>query len=257
MITNKKDSGVLVCGIPHKKVVMLADANIPYKFTIDRNSNSLFFCINADEFSDQSFQSVVLNLDSGLATIIPGIRNGFASAVDQATGNVYLGGSDGIFKYNYRTNDIEQPALVNRIDIFDMYFTDELYFVDTAKQHLYVYRDGIKTLVSELKDNLIQHFVIDVNSDIYFVNPSGLFVLEKGRKFPMLINGNDVSIRGATTDVNGHPYFVAQDGIYSIDKESKQLAKIVSVNRGYGLAFDKENNIVYSDERSVNILVPY
>nr|XP_021181591.2 ommochrome-binding protein [Helicoverpa armigera] len=209
------------------------------------------------EFSDQSFQSVVLNLDTGLASIIPGIRNGFASAVDQATGDVYLGGSDGIYKYNYCSNDIEKPALVHRTDIFDMYFDDKLYFVDTGKQNLYAFKDNNKCLVTEVKENLIQHFVIDVNSDLYFVNPSGLFVLEKGSKSPVFVYGNDISIRGATTDAYGTPFFVAHNGIYSIDKESKQLVLVVTVNNGYGLAFDRSNNIVYSEERSVNILTPY
>lgn len=256
MITNNKDL-VLICGKPYKKNVILADVNIPYKFSIDRNRNTLFFCINADEFSDQSFQTVVLNIDTGLTSIVPRLRNGFASAVDQATGNVYLGGSDGIYKYNYSSKDIEKPALVNKTDIFDMYFKDYLYFVDTAKQNLYVYKDNTKCLVPETKENVIQHFVFDANSDLYFVNPSGLFLLQKGCKSPTLVHGNDLSIRGATTDKFGTPYFVAHNGIYSIDKENKQLVLRLSVTNGYGLAFDKNNNILYSDERTVTMLVPY
>ncbi|KAH9637185.1 hypothetical protein HF086_016207 [Spodoptera exigua] len=256
MITDTKDFNVVISGMPHKKNVILADVNIPYKFSIDRQKNNLFFCINADEFSDQSFQSVALDLDTGLASIVPGIRNGFASAVDQTSGDVFLGGSDGIFKYNYSTSDIDKPGLVNRTDIFDMYFHNNLFFVDTAKQNLYEYKDNTKILVPEVKENLIQHFVIDVNSDLYFVNPTGLFVLAKGSKLPVLVHGNDISIRGATTDVFGTPYFIAHDGIYCVNKISRELSLVLPINNGYGLAFDKSNNIIYSDERSVNILTP-
>ncbi|KAJ8716123.1 hypothetical protein PYW08_013408 [Mythimna loreyi] len=255
MITNNNDL-ILICGKAFKKKVVLADVNIPYKFSIDRNRNTLFFCINADEFSDQSFQSVVLNLDTGLTSIVPRLRNGFASAVDQATGDVYLGGSDGIYKYNYHSKDIEKPALVHRTDIFDMCFHHYLYFVDTAKQNLYVYKDSSKTLVTEAKDHLIQHFVFDTNSDLYFVNPTGLFLLKRRCKSPTLVHGNDISIRGATTDTFGTPYFVASNGIYCIDKDNKQLMLRLSVNNGYGLAFDKNNNMVFSDERTVTMLVP-
>ncbi|XP_022830298.1 ommochrome-binding protein-like [Spodoptera litura] len=255
MITDTKDY-VVISGVPHKRNVILADANIPYKFSIDRKKNTLFFCINADEFSDQSFQSVALNLDTGLASIVPGIRNGYASAVNQTSGEVYLGGSDGIFKYNYSTSDIDKPALVNRTDIFDMYFHNNLFFVDTAKQNLYEYKDTTKLLVPEVKENLIQHFVIDGKSDLYFINPTGLFVLVKGSKSPVIVHGNDISIRGATTDAFGTPYFIAHNGIYSINKINKQLSLVLPVNNGYAVAFDKSNNIIYSDERSVNILSP-
>lgn len=256
MIADSENLRVFIHGKPHKHSVLLSDVNVPYKFSIDRNKNNLFFCINADEFSDQSFQSVMLNLDSGFAIIIPGMRNGFASAVNQATGDVYLGGSDGIYKYNYDTNDIEKPALVHKLDIFDMHFKDKLYFVDTAKQNLYVYKDKAKCLVPGAKQHLIQHFVIDANRDLYFVNATGLFVLGKGCKSPMLVNGTDISIRGATTDAFGTPFFIAHNGIYGIDKDNNELVLIFSVDNGYGLAFDRDNNMVYSDARTVNRLVP-
>ncbi|KAJ8713472.1 hypothetical protein PYW07_013842 [Mythimna separata] len=187
-----------------------------------------------DIIGHQSFQSVVLDLDTGQTSIVPRLRNGFASAVDQATGDVYLGGSDGIYKYNYISQDIEKPALVHKTDIFDMYFDHYLYFVDTAKQNLYVYKDKTKSLVPEAKDNLIQHFVFDANSDLYFVNPTGLFLLKKRCKSPTLVHGNDISFRGATTDAFGTPYFVAHSGIYCIDKDNNQLMLRLSVNNGYG-----------------------
>lgn len=256
MITDSDCIGIFINGKPKKKHVILADVNVPYKLTIDRNKNTLFFCINADEFSDQTFQSVVLNLDTGFANIVPGMRNGFASAVDQVNGDVYLGGSDGIYKYNYSTNDIDKSALIHRLDIFDMFFKEKLYFVDTAKQNLYVYKDKGKCVVPGARQHLIQHFVIDANRDLYFVNATGLFVLGNGCKSPMLINGTDISIRGATTDAFGTPYFVARDGIYGIDKEMNELVMLFAVDDAYGLAFDANNNIVYSDARTVNRLEP-
>ncbi|XP_049874476.1 ommochrome-binding protein-like [Pectinophora gossypiella] len=155
-----KDPVVLVRGKPYRKRVILADANIPYKLSVDRCTNNLFFCINADEFSDQSFHSAVLNLETEATSIIPGIRNGFASAVDQNTSSVFLGGSDGIYLYNYTINDVMKPALINGIDIFDMYFHKELYFVDTASQNLFILKDGKKNLIPEAKGCLIHHFAI-------------------------------------------------------------------------------------------------
>lgn len=245
-----------VSGKLHKKHVILADVNIPYKFSLNRNDDSLFFCINADDFSEHSFHSVVLELQSGLATIIPGIRNGFASAVDQTTGAVYLGGSDGIYKYNSHTKDVISPALISGIDIFDMYFQNYLYFVDTANQNLYVYKNDRTILIPELKDYQIQHFVVDAQENVMFVNSTGLFILVKGSKLATLYDDRNINFRGATTDKLGVPHFIAQDGIYTID-ENKELSKILLLENGYGLAFDRDNNIIYSDERTVNKLISH
>ncbi|XP_028170206.1 ommochrome-binding protein-like [Ostrinia furnacalis] len=240
----------------HKKHVILADVNIPYKFSLSRAKDCLFFCINADDFSEHSFHSVVLDLQSGLATIIPSIRNGFASAVDQTTGAVYLGGSDGIYQYNFHTKDVNKPALISGIDIFDMYFQNNLYFVDTANQNLYIYKDNKPIIIPELKDYQIQHFVVDAQDNVMFVNSTGLFILTKGSKLATLYDDRNITFRGATTDVVGVPHFIAQDGIYTID-ENKELVKILSLENGYGLAFDKDDNIIYSDERTVNKLVSH
>lgn len=244
-----------VNGKLHKKQVILADVNIPYKFTINRKKNCLFFCINADEFSEQSFHSVMLDLHSGSPTVVPSIRNGFASAVDQTTGTVYLGGSDGIYLYNLQTKDIIKSPLVSGIDIFDMYFQNELYYVDTANQSLYVYKNSKSIVVPELKDYQIQHFVIDAQDNVMFVNSTGLFILMKGSRTATLYDDRNINFRGATLDLFGVPHFIAQDGIYSVD-ENKELVKILALENGYGLAFDKDNNIIYSDERTVNKLIP-
>lgn len=241
---------------PYKKHVVLADVNIPYKFSIDRNRNKLIFCINADEFSDQSFQNVILDLNTASVEIIPNIRNGFASAVDQNTGSLYLGGSDGIYKYNYQTHDIEKPALVRGIDVFDMYFKDDLYFVDTTNLDLHVFRNNKHSIVSNVEEYGIHHCAIDGNDNLILVNPAGLFLLPKGANSPVRLCDNIGNIRGITTDIYGEPYLIAQNGIYSIDHENKQISMLLPLENGYALAFDKDNNIIFSDGRSVVKLIP-
>ncbi|XP_045766253.1 ommochrome-binding protein-like [Maniola jurtina] len=243
----------------YKKQVVLADVNIPYKFSIDRNRNKLFFCINADEFSDQSFHNVILDLNTASVEVVPNIRNGFASAVDQNTGSVYLGGSDGIYKYSYQTHDIEKPALVRGVDIFDMHFKDDLYFVDTTNLDLHVLRNNQQSIVPSVEEYGIHHCAIDGNDNLILANPTGLFLMPKGAKSPIRLSGNDniENIRGITTDVHGEPYLIAQNGIYSIDHVNKQVEMILPLENGYALAFDKDNNIIFSDERSVVKLIQY
>lgn len=256
MSKQTQNETVKVRGHSYKKQIILEDAQIPYKLSIDRETNNLFFCINADQFSDQSFHSVVLNLDSGFTSIIPGIRNGFASAVDQDTSTVYLGGSEGIFTYSYDTRDVEKPALVKGVDIFDMFFFKHLYFVDTANQNLHIYNNNRSKQVTQVETSLIKYFAINGRDELFFLSAMGLFMQPFKSKSPILLDNYDINFRGATTDVYGTPHFVAQDGIYLIDEQSKQLVRILTLENGYGLAFDKDNNIVYSDERTVTKLIP-
>ncbi|XP_026499291.2 ommochrome-binding protein-like [Vanessa tameamea] len=256
MSENEKTQIVLVNGKPHRKQIILADVNIPYKFSIDRNKNKLFFCINADEFSEQSFQSVVVDLNSGMVKIVPNIRNGFASAVDQNTGTVYLGGSDGIYEYNHTTQEVDRPAVVSGVDVFDMHFKDYLYFVETTNLDLYVLRNSKKTIVYNVEEYGIYHFAIDGGDNAILANPNGIFFLSKKAKSPVMFADSIRNIRGITTDKKGKPYLIAKNGIYLMDQKNLQLFEILPLTDGYGLAFDNNNNIVYSDERSVIKLTP-
>ncbi|XP_063382055.1 ommochrome-binding protein-like [Cydia fagiglandana] len=243
-------------GKSYVREVLLADVNVPYKLSIDRSKNKLFFCINADDFSDQSFHLVVLDLATGMPWVIQGIRNGFASAVDPATGTVYLGGSNGIFKYNYNTLAAQGPVL-NRVDVFDMFFKNELYFVETATQALSILRYSGKLPVKALKGHLIQHFVIDGNDDFLFTNSTGLYILPHGNQPANLVPHSDtMNFRGAAVDNYGRAHFITEDGVYQIHKSTNQLRKWLGIRNGFGLAFDKHNNIIYSDERSVNKISP-
>ncbi|XP_041987088.1 ommochrome-binding protein-like [Aricia agestis] len=241
---------------PHEKHILLADVNIPYKFTLDRSRNSLIFCINADEFSDQSFQSVVLDLNSNAVRIVPGIRNGFASAVDHRTGRVYLGGSDGIYKYDYDTGDVDRPPIVRGVDVFDMFYANDLYYVDTTNLDLHILKDNRDTIVKTVEDYGINHFAVDDRGNLIFANAAGLYMLKSKSKVPERFDADLNMVRGVTMDVHGTPYVIAQNGAYSIDVKSKVVTKSLNLHNGYALAFDRDNNIVYGEDRSVVKLTP-
>lgn len=252
----KFESAVVINGDSYKQQIILSGANVPTKLSIDRLTNNLFFCINADANSHQSFQIVVLNLDTGSKAIIPGIRNGFASAVDP-TGSVYLGGSDGIYQFNYDTHKVFKLPIISGVDVFDMFFHNWLYFVETANQNLFMWKKGEKLIVEDMEGYGIHYFAITAYEDILFVNATGVYMMRKGTLYPITLGGasRGTHIRGVTTDVNGVPYLIAQDGIYAVDMTQRHVERILALENGYGIAFDKDNNIFYSDERSVVKLI--
>lgn len=247
---------IVIKGISYKKQIILADLKVPTKLSIDRQTNNLFFRINSDQYSDQNFHSVVLNLDTGLNAIIPSIRNGFASAVDPA-GSVYLGGSDGIYRFNYSTRDVDEPGILENVDILDLYFNKYLYFVETSSQNVFRWSKKNKFMVRKLEGFGIQHFSVHDNEDIFLVNPAGVYIYRKGSLSPITFGcARNGHFRGLAVDIYGAPYLIAQDGIYSVDMLHRQIMKMLHIENAYGLAFDKDNNIIYSDERSVGKLIP-
>lgn len=252
----KFESSVVINGIPYKRQVLLSGANVPSKLSLDRQTNHLFFSVNASEVARQSFHSVVLNLDTGAKAIIPGIRNGFASAVDPV-GSVYLGGSEGIFQFNYDTHNVNKPAIISGVDVFDMYFQNGLYFVETATQNLFKWKNNEKSIVDTVEGYGIQYFAVSPNGDILFVNSTGAYLMRYETLYPMTFGGasRGTHFRGVTIDVNGVPYLIAQDGIYTVDMTHRHIVRILPMENGYGLAFDRDNNIVYSDDRSVVKLI--
>lgn len=247
---------LVINGKPYKKQIILAGLKVPTNLSIDRRTNNLFFRINSDSYSDQIFHSVVLNLDTGLNAIIPSIRNGFASAVDPA-GSVYLGGSDGIYRFNYRTRDVDSPRILEDIDILDLYFNKYLYFVETGTQSVFKWKNERKFMVRKMEGFGPLYFAVHDNEDIFFVNPSGVYLYRKGSTSPYTFGGGrNGHFRGLAVDIYGAPYLIAQDGIYSIDMLQRHIMKMLHIDNAYGLAFDRDNNIIYSDERSVGKLIP-
>lgn len=253
----KFETVVVINGYRYKKQMVLGNPsnNVPSRLVIDRLTNHLFFCINSNE-PGQIHNSIVLNLATGLNAIIPDIQNGFATAVDPE-GSVYLGGSDGIFEFDYATNNIKKPGILEGVDIFAMYFHKCLYFVETANQSLFMWKDKQKSLVDVLHGHAIQYFVVTKNDDIVFVNSSGVYMLRKGTSLPLTFGGaaRGAHFRGVTIDSHGAPYLIAQDGIYSLDMIHQQVVRSLPLRNGCGLAFDNDNNIIYSDERSLTKLV--
>lgn len=239
----------------YKQKLILSDVNVPCRFTVDRKNNKLFFSIMADENSDQSFQLVMLDLNTSETLIISRIRNGFASAADPE-GTVYLGGSDGIFRFNYDTNDIETPGIIEDVDIFAMYFHDYLYFVETANQNLFQVKNGYKVRIDKMRGYGIHQFVMNKSDDILYVSATSLYSMHKGAKCPITFAGaaSSVYVRALALDVGGVEHFIAQDGIYLIDNNAKNVQKIFSLENGFGIAFDGDNNIIYSEERHLYIL---
>ncbi|CAK1549141.1 unnamed protein product [Leptosia nina] len=248
-VIREECNGVIIDGIYYEKEVLKSDIDRPYLLAVDYSTNTVYFSYNAVMNNDVLYKTAFINLNTKSNGDVDGVTNGFAQTVDQKTHEIYIGGSDGIYKYNHKSKKAEFFGAADT-DVWMIYYKDSLYYSDFPKQFLYTYIDGVSTRFKDLEDTKVDQFVIDNEDMLFYTNASGLYAQKKGTKDAILYNNNK-TVRSLATDVNGNVYVCEIDDIYKVNKERHALDKVTDVDDCFGLAFDNENNIIYSDATSL------
>ncbi|CAG4980410.1 unnamed protein product [Colias eurytheme] len=254
-VVKEKCDGVTINDLYHEKEVLKTDIDRPYLMTVDYSTNTLYFSYSINK-EDDVFKTAFINLNTKEFGEVAGVYNGFAQTVDQKNHEVYIGGSEGIYKYNHMSKKAEFVGEADA-NIWTLYFKDILYYSDFPRQFLYTLIDGTSTRFKDLEDTKVDHFVIDNEDILFYTNATGLYGQKKGTKDAVLYKETQSdSVRGLTTDINGNAYVCMMDGIYKVNKEVVSLDKVLTVDDAFGLAFDNENHMIYSDATSLVRLKP-
>lgn len=249
-------NGVKINNIYHDLEILHKDLDRPYLLTVDYSTNILYFSYTVAENEGEEFKTARINLNTKEFKAITGVNNGFAQTVNQNTHEIYIGGSDGIYKYDYGTDKAEFFGL-NDTNIWNIYFRDELYYIVYPSQLLYTYKDGQSLRFKDLEDTKVDSFVIDKNDTIFFTNATGLYSQWKGTKNATLFEGfPNIGVRGMAVDSTGKVHVCLKDGIYAVNKEKVTLEKVIEVDDAFGLTFDNDNHVIYSDASSLVRLKP-
>lgn len=247
--------GVKIDGVYLEPEILKTDLDRPYQLAVDYSTNIIYFSYSINE-KDDGFKSAYVNLNTKEFADLPGVYEGFTHAVDQKNNEIYIGGGDGIYKYNYNS----KPELIAEKgkSIWNMFFKDVLYYTDFPSQFLNTYANGEITRFKDLANTKVDQFVIDNEDILYFTNNTGLYSQKKDSENTTVLikeftNG---SARQLATDVKGNVYACMSDGIYKINKEKTSVDKILDVDDAFGVAFDNANNIVYSDDSKLIRLKP-
>ncbi|XP_028156995.1 ommochrome-binding protein-like, partial [Ostrinia furnacalis] len=217
-----------------------------------KSSNTLFFSYSLpDTYSDVDFQLAYIDLDTRESEIIAGIRGGCTVAIDQGNDEIYLGGSDGIYKYNMLTKLADNYKEKGR-NIWSLYFRANLFYISYPDQKLYIDVDGKFIRVSEFEHFEVDNFHVMPNNDIYFANKSGLYFFDNLKLTIETVN-ELVTVRQIVEDNDGRLYVCTNFGI--LLRGGNEFTKVLDLKGIYGLAFDKDNNFIMSDEKNIVKLV--
>ncbi|XP_026748477.3 ommochrome-binding protein-like [Galleria mellonella] len=256
-VIKEKESceGVIINEIYHDVEVLKSELDRPYLLAIDRSTNTLYFSFSESK-EDDVFKSARLDLNTKQYSTIDDVSNGFAQTVDEKTHEVYIGGNDGLYKYDPASNKAEFIG-ERGTDIWTIFYKDVLYYSVFPSQFLYTFSNGESSRFPDLQDTKVDHFIIDNENIMFFTNATGLYSQEKGTNTATLYQDlPENGARGMTLDVNGNVHVCYQDGIFRVDKEESKLDKLVELDDAFGVAFDKDNNIIYADATSVVRLKP-
>ncbi|XP_047528913.1 ommochrome-binding protein-like [Vanessa atalanta] len=251
-IIDENCDGIIVHNINHIKEVLKENIDSPYQLAIDYDTNMLFFSYSSYD-NVSKFISAYINLKTNEFQIINGINGGFANGVDGRSNTVYIGGNDGIYKFDFESKRAQHIDGTTH-NIWQMFFKNDLYYTNYPQENVYVYKDGESERVPELLETKAMLVAIDNNDNIYYSNSSGLFVHKKAKNYVSYLG--DYNLNGITSDISGNLFFSTPDGIYSIDDKSKRIEKLATITNIYGVAVESDGNIIYASQDSIVRLKP-
>lgn len=248
------------CSKKNEKEVLKTDLMMPHSLMVDHTTNTLYFYYLVAAISDEGSTLGQPVLFSRLGTIdlkdnvfhnesYLQPSNTYCHYVDHATNQMYVAGSDGIYKYDPKT-DIKKPYVIGK-HIRWIFIKNDLYYVDFTSDSAYVIKNDKPFKVKDLKDTEVFKFVLDKDDDIFFGNTTGLYGVQKDTKDVVYYrNFKSALLHGLLVNNNGLVFVAADDGVFFVNKDEKRLEKIVDgVIRS--IAFDKDDRLIYSDGDSI------
>ncbi|KAL4706623.1 hypothetical protein ACJJTC_009035 [Scirpophaga incertulas] len=242
------NGSVTIENVVQNQNVLIANVSMPYQFAIDYDTNTLFFSYTANK--EEMFESNYLNLKDYTNGVIKGVSGGFAHAVDTGKQIVYIGGSNGIYTFDYNTKKATNIHITSD-SIWQLFYKDGLYFTTHPDEKVYIYKDGQVTLVPELAHTKAMLVAVDNRKNMFYYRSSELHMLQNGTNFKL----GDYVINAFNADIHGNIYFSSPSAIYRI-KENNEIVKMITLPNVFGFAVKSDNTLIYGTENNIIELVP-
>ncbi|KAM3966620.1 ommochrome-binding protein-like [Aphomia sociella] len=249
----KKCEGININGKNHTKEILANGINRPYQLSILKPNHAIYFSYNTGFHNASTFEIGYIKKNQKIPTKISAVENGFATTVDEKNNVIYFGGSKGIYMQDSESDKIHH--LIHDHNIWSLFYKEGLYFISYPSLKLYKY---LAENSSELQTNIhekIYQFAVDGDGDTFITNKTGLYKIKKGEKERILYEGAKV-FRAIGINNKGVAHFCGQHEIFVANKEKHTLHKIADIKDIFGLVFDHEDNIIYSNPHEIVKLLP-
>jgi len=241
--------GIIVNGINHEKEVLKEYVDKPYMMSMDYDTNVLYYTYTGP--LGTSFIPAALNLKTKENYLISGVEGGFATSVDPKTHKIYIGGSNGIYAFDYQTKATTKLDITND-NIWQVFAKDGVYFTTYPHESAFAYKNGERKKIAGIGDSKALLVGLDKDDNIFFSNSSGLFFRPKDDD--KAINIGDYTVNSFTADANGKLYFSTPTGIFTLNEVTKndaKVSKLTGINNIYGAVIESDGTIIYAAENSI------
>lgn len=237
----------------------------PYNMALAHERDILFFCYTVRDIDPnkkymQTFELAYIDLIANQSETVTGIRGGFATTINSETKDVYMGGEDGIYIYDYDTNRATNMKIINA-SIWHMFYQDGLYFTTYPKAKLFYYDHGYLMEMVDFEFETeyealpqVTCFAVKKDSNYIFSNESGLY--SYNRTEGKAIQEGNYSLNSFATDKDGNLYFSTSEGLYSVNETMNKIEELVKINDTFGFAIKDYNYMIYSDANNIYRLRP-
>lgn len=238
---DKRCQGVYVDNRYYSLSIIKEGINNLHDLAMNQKDSALYFTFDDISNVTKTVSRVLghLDMDTHKATVIHGIRNATAIAIDQINSRVYVGGSDGLFKIN----EMRVERLPIQDDIKAMHYKGALYFVNTRRE-AYIFEDGHATLVPELQGIQVDSLVLDDDNNIFFTQNTKLFRIKLKTR---AINTHESYLANMlAVDKYQKVYIGTNKGLYVYNKYKYVFDKVAVFNNLKAITFNRVNEPIYA-----------
>lgn len=246
--------GLIYDDVYNEREVIKSGLGKPINLVLHKDSDLLFFSHTVTKKGYSDFVAMTCHIIKKECVEIKNMQGAFAVACDQGNDDIYLGGEDGIYRYNFLTKSAEFFSEAGT-SIWSIFIGRKFYYIEYPSQRLYVYRNDEFTPVLAAKYIQIDNFFESKTNNVYYSNRTALFKVEQFSKESIVLDAR-ITVRQISEDNLGDIYICAKDGIYSEVRLFDGLKKLADIDNAYGLTFDDNNNAIYSDENGIYKLTP-
>ncbi|KPI99756.1 PREDICTED: ommochrome-binding protein-like [Papilio xuthus] len=230
---------------------LVSISHSPNQLAVNKNTNTVYFSFDSGQ---GEYIPAAVQIESKKVTVLKGVKDAFAVTNDPLIGEMYFGGSNGIYKYNPAQQTLKRLAVKN-LDIWWLFFKKIIYFIRFPSLNAYCYHDRLVKPVTPLMNVTVNQFVFDNDDNIFFINGTGLFGIKNGQSDIILLRDSPRFL-GMAANNKGHVYLCSENEIFVISKMIQKVKKIVNIPGVLGMTFDKDNNLIYSDSHEIVRLLP-
>lgn len=237
---DKRCTGVYVDNRYYNLNIIKDGVSHIHDLAVNRNDNTLYFTFEDVTANIPRRLLAYMDLETKIATVIDGIRNATAIAIDSFNNNVFIGGSDGLYKINQQKIPERLPI---QDDVISMHYKNGLYFVN-RRNEAYRFEDGFASRLDELNGMKLDRLVMDDDNNIFFTQDKKLFRIKIGTR---AVNTHEGHVTNClTTDNYSKAYICTDKGVYVYNKYKFVYDKVAELRNLKALTFHKMNEPVYA-----------